>query len=100
MIWHLVRLDFSGVDDATRGDLERQLAELARLDVVGFLRIGRDLDQPDVTGLVTGFASEADLDAYRVHPDHVPVVDAIHAAGVATSRFDIATDDHVQELPA
>ncbi|MBW3621532.1 MAG: Dabb family protein [Actinobacteria bacterium] len=98
MIWHVVRFDFAGVADDLRDDLERQLRGLEDLDCVGFLRVGRDLDQPTVTGLVTGFADAGELDRYRTHPDHLPVVEAIRAAGVATSRIDIESDDDPRVL--
>lgn len=98
MIWHIVRFDFAGVDDAVRDDLERRLRGLDDLDCVGFLRLGRDLDQPSVTGLLTGFADAGELDVYRTHPDHLPVVDAIRAAGVGVSRVDVETDDAVEVL--
>ena len=98
MIWHVVRFDFAGVADDVRSDLERQLRGLDDLDCVGFLRLGRDLEQPTITGLLTGFADTAALDAYRTHPDHLPVVDAIRAAGVATSRIDVETTDDLEVL--
>lgn len=98
MIWHVVRFDFTGIDDDVRADLEERLAGLAALDCVGFLRLGRDLDQPTVSGLLTGFAGTAELDAYRDHPDHVPVVAAIRDAGVAVTRIDVETDDDLRVL--
>ncbi|MFP5309057.1 MAG: Dabb family protein [Actinomycetes bacterium] len=89
MIWHIVRFDFDGVDDAVRADLEAALAGLDTIDVVAVCHVARDLEQPSVTGLVTAFATHADLEAYRVHPEHVPVVDGLRAAGVVTTRIDI-----------
>lgn len=99
MIWHNVRFDFTGVDEDTRTSVEAALSGLADLDVVAFLRLGRDLDEPGFTGFITGFASYADLETYRTHPDHLPVVDAVRAAGVTGVRFDIETDDRVEDLP-
>lgn len=98
MIWHIVRFDFAGIGDDVRDDLETQLRALDGLDCVGFLRLGRDLEQPSVTGLLTGFADAGELDAYRTHPDHVPVVDAIREAGVAVTRVDVETDDDLAVL--
>lgn len=98
MIWHIVRFDFADIDDAVRDDLEEQLRGLDALDCVGFLRLGRDPDQPTVTGLLTGFADAGELDAYRTHPDHLPVVEAIRSVGVAVSRVDVETDDDLAVL--
>ena len=98
MIWHIVRFDFAGIGDDVRTDLEAQLRGLSSLDCVGFLRLGRDLDQPTVTGLLTGFADAGELDAYRTHPDHLPVVDASRDAGVAVTRVDVETGDDLAVL--
>lgn len=100
MIWHIVRFDFHGVADDVRERLEASLDGLTAIDEVAFLRLGRDLDDPAVTGLVTGFATAADLEAYRVHPEHVPVVEGLRDAGVGVVRLDLSTDDDVSELPA
>lgn len=99
MIWHIVRFDFTGVDAAVREDLEDRLEALGGLDEVAWLRLSRDLDDGQVTGLITGFATYEDLEAYRNHPDHVPVVAAIRESGVATARIDLETDDAVEDLP-
>lgn len=98
MIWHIVRFDFAGIGDAVRADLEDQLRRLEDLDCVGFLRLERDIEQTTVTGLLTGFAGTAELDEYRTHPDHLPVVEAIRANGVAVSRIDVETDDDLEAL--
>jgi hypothetical protein len=98
VIWHIVRFDFAGIADDVRDDLERQLLGLDELDCVGFLRVARDVEEPSVTGLVTGFGTADDLATYRTHPDHVPVVEAIRDAGVAVSRRDVETADDVPAL--
>lgn len=98
MIWHIVRFDFAGIADDVRTDLEAQLRDLDDLDCVGFLRLGRDLEQSTVTGLLTGFADAGELDTYRTHPDHLPVVEAIREAGVAVTRIDVETDDDLAVL--
>lgn len=98
MIWHIVRFDLGGVDEATRADIEASLAGLAALDEVAWLRVARDLEEPAVTGLITAFADADALAAYRVHPDHVPVVAHIRELGVPAVRFDIATDDDPSAL--
>lgn len=93
MIWHVVSFDLGDLDEPTRLEVETALADLAHLDVVSFLRSGRDVEAPSVTGLVVGLADEAALAAYRDHPDHLPVVRRIRELGVPVSRLDIATDD-------
>lgn len=92
MIWHIVRFDLSSLDDETRAGLEQQLADLTRLDEVAWLTVARDLDAPEVTGLVTLFASYEDLEAYRVHPQHVPVLERIRSLGIPVTRLDIEAD--------
>ena len=99
MIWHIVRFDFTGIDDAVRDDIESQLAALDGLDEVAWLRLGHDVEDPHVTGLITAFRTADDLEAYRVHPEHVPVVAAIQAADVAVTRIDMETDDDPDDLP-
>lgn len=96
MFWHIVRFDFTGVDEATRTDIEDQLAGLDALDEVAWLRLGHDVTDAEVTALVTGFATRDEYEAYRVHPDHVPVVMAIDTAEVARTAIDFETDDPVE----
>lgn len=93
MIWHVVRFEFGSLSEDVRAEVESQLAALADLDVVSFLRVGRDLEDPDVTGLIVGLADEAALAAYREHPDHVPVVQRIAELDVPRVRLDIVSDD-------
>jgi len=89
MIWHIVTFDMGAVDDATRTELEHRLAALAHLDVVRWLEVARDVDSPSTTGLLSVFASYDDLEAYRTHPDHVPVVEDIRGLGIPVSRLDV-----------
>lgn len=93
MIWHVVRFELGSLSEEVRTDVEAQLAALADLDVVSFLRVGRDIVDPSVTGLVVGLADEAALEAYRVHPDHQPVVQRITELEVPRVRLDIVSDD-------
>lgn len=99
MIWHVVRFDFADVDDEVRAEVEAGLEGLAEIAQVAWLRVGRDTEQPTVTGLMVGLRSEEDLATYRTHPDHVPVVERIRDLGVAASRFDIETADDPAALP-
>lgn len=96
MFWHIVRFDFSDVDEATRTDIEDQLAGLDSLDEVSWLRVGHDVTDAEVTAFVVAFATRDDYEAYRVHPDHVPVAMAIDTAEVHATRIDFETDDEVE----
>lgn len=89
MIWHIVRFDFSRLEPEVRADLDAQLAGLAELDMVAYLRVGPDLDDPGVTGLAVAFETKDELEAYRVHPDHLPVVAVIAAVDAAMVRIDM-----------
>ncbi|MFA9431245.1 Dabb family protein [Egicoccus sp. AB-alg2] len=93
MILHAVRFDCSGVDEADRREFEDGLAALADLDVVLWLRVGRDLTDPAVTGLLTAHADADALEAYRVHPDHQPSVQRVASLGIPATRFDIEVPD-------
>lgn len=99
MIWHIVRFDFSAIDAATREELEAALAGLTEMDVVEWLRVGRDVENPEITGLITALADEDALAAYRVHPQHTPVVARIRELGIPTVRVDLPTDDDPATLP-
>ena len=93
MIWHIVRFDCSGIDEERRREIEASLDELGAIDVVEWIRVSRDVEEPSVTGLITAFADEQALAAYRVHPEHVPVVERIRDLGLPTTRLDLASDD-------
>src|SRR5690606_272319 len=67
MILHSVRIDCSGVAEDDRRELEEGLAALADIDVVAWLRVGRDIVDPHITGLLTVHEDAAALEAYRVH---------------------------------
>jgi hypothetical protein len=99
VIWHVVRFDFTGVEEAERAEIEAELEALERLDEVAWLRVGRDLEDPAVTGLLTVFADPAALETYRTHPDHLPVVARIRGLGLGTVRLDLATDGAIDALP-
>jgi hypothetical protein len=99
MIWHIVRFDMGVLDEATRASLEDDLAGLAALDDVAWLRVARDVDDPATTGLMTAFVDYEALERYRVHPEHVPVVQRVRELGIPSVRLDIATDDDPATLP-
>lgn len=89
MIWHIVSFDMSAIEASVRVELERELEGLRELDVVAWLAVARDVDAPSTTGLITLFTSYDDLEAYRVHPDHVPVVQRIRDLGIPVTRLDV-----------
>lgn len=91
MLWHIVRFHFPAtVDDAARHALERDLALLDEvIDEVVWLAVARDLDDPAVTGLLTLFNDEHALASYRVHPEHVPVVERARALCDEIVRLDV-----------
>jgi quinol monooxygenase YgiN len=69
------------------------------LDVVRWLRVGRDIAEPQVTGLLSVHDDEAALEAYRTHPDHQPSITRTRELGITASRFDIETPDDAADLP-
>lgn len=99
MIWHIVRFEMESLDETARVELEDELRALARIEEVAWLRVSRDIDEPSVTGLITGFRDADALDVYRTHPDHLPVLERVRAHGVAATRLDIATEDDANDLP-
>lgn len=99
MIWHIVRFDMGAIDEVTRTSLEDDLAGLTALDDVAWLRIARDVDDPAMTGLMTAFADYEAIERYRVHPEHLPVVQRVRELGIPSVRLDIATDDDPATLP-
>lgn len=99
MIWHIVRFDMTHLDETVRREVEAALEGLDALDEVRWLRVARDIEEPGVTGLLTIFDDVDALASYRVHPDHVPVVERIRELGISATRLDIATDDAADDLP-
>lgn len=99
MIWHVVRFDFGSTPPTTRETIEAQLASLARIEAVAWLRVGRDLSNPDMTGLITVFHTVEDLEAYRSHPYHVPLATAIQESGIETVRLDLESADDASDMP-
>lgn len=101
MLWHIVRFRFAGdVEDGERVAFEDSLRGLAgRIDDLRLLRVARAVDEPDVTGLITGFADEAGLGNYRDHPAHVPVVARARELCAEITRLDVATADPPDALP-
>lgn len=99
MIWHIVRFDMTHLDETVRREVEAALGGLDALDEVRWLRVARDIEDPGVTGLITVFDDVDALASYRVHPDHLPVVERIRELGIGATRLDLATDDASADLP-
>lgn len=89
MIWHIVRFDLSALEEATRVGFEQMLAGLEELDPVAWVQVARDLDTPEVTGLVTLFTDREALETYRTHPQHLPVIERIRELGIPATRLDL-----------
>lgn len=99
MILHAVRIDCSGVSEDDRRELEEGMVALADLDVVAWLRVGRDIADPHITGLLTAHEDAAALQAYRDHPEHQPSLARLKRLGLPVTRFDIETPDDPTQLP-
>jgi heme-degrading monooxygenase HmoA len=99
VIWHIVRFDMTHLDETVRREVEASLEGMDGLDEVRWLRVARDVEDPGVTGLLTVFDDVDALARYRVHPDHVPVVDRVRDLGIGATRLDLATDDDAADLP-
>lgn len=92
MIWHIVRFDCRALEPAVRDDLAARLAALEALDCVTWLRVGPDIDDPAVIGLLSAFEDLEALETYRVHPDHLPVVARVKELGIPVERLDVDAD--------
>ncbi len=88
MLLHLVCFKYkAGVSDAERADHRSRLSTLRDLDGVIELKVGADVVRSPRsydTGLSVTFRDRAALDAYGVHPRHVPV-----------SQFGAGLSEHV-----
>lgn len=91
MIWHIVRFHFpEDVDDSARRALEDDIAALSgTVDELVWLAVGRDVDDPAVTGLLTVFEDAEGLAVYRDHPRHVPVAQRARELSDAITRIDM-----------
>ncbi len=101
MVWHIVRFRFhADMPDTVRAAFERDLRRLVdSIEQLVMLRVARSLDEPDVLGLLTGFASPEDLETYRAHPSHQPVLERAKELCTEITRLDFVTDDVPGALP-
>lgn len=100
MLWHIVRFRFpDDTDSAEREQFEADLAGLDAISAVRLVRVARDVDDPQVTGLITGFDDVDALAVYRDHPDHVPVVERARQLCESITRLDLPTGDDPAALP-
>lgn len=95
MLWHIVKFRFrEDVSREDRAGFETDLRNLAKLaEDVAVLRVSHSIDEPDVTGLITAFADAEALERYRIHPDHVPVVERAKQLCAEVVRLDVVTND-------
>lgn len=77
MLTHIVCFKYrADVPDDVRADHRERLAGLRTVEGVVELRVGADVVRSARsfdTGLLVTFLDRAGLDAYAVHPQHVPV---------------------------
>ena len=77
MLTHIVSFKYrSDVSEAVRDDHRQRLAALRSIEGVVELRVGADVvgsARSFDTRLLVVFKDRAGLDAYAVHPQHVPV---------------------------
>lgn len=101
MYWHVVRFRFpEDVDDRDRSMLEARIAELAgAIEEIRFLRVARAADEPEVTGLLSGFDDEAGYVVYRDHPLHAVVLEDVRAFVSEVTRLHVETADPSDALP-
>jgi len=105
MLKHVVMFVMKDTEDADRRrnaeKLESILAELpAQIPQIRHWEVGAHALAPSANAcdlvLISGFDSEADLDAYRVHPAHQEVVDFINRATSDRRAVDFWTE---RDLP-
>ncbi|CAN5198009.1 hypothetical protein BH20ACT9_BH20ACT9_20860 [soil metagenome] len=101
MVWHIVRFRFhADMPDTVRAAFERDLRRLVDgIEQLALLRVAPSLDEPDVLGLLTGFATLEDLETYRAHPRHRPVLERAGELCTEITRLDFVTDDVLEALP-
>lgn len=101
MLWHVVKFRLKpevGADQ--RAELTEALRGLAGVvETLRFIRVAPSIDEPDVVGLLTGFDDVDGLEAYKVHPAHVPVVALAQAVSAEIVRLDVETPDPPDALP-
>lgn len=100
MLWHIVRFTYAHTTtEAERVEHEAQLTGLLDgVEVVRFVRVGRDVNDPGVTGVIVGLDDEAALAVYKDHPNHVPVAKRGVELSEDVERIDFLTDDPVDAL--
>lgn len=101
MLWHVVKFRLRPeVDEAQRTEFEDLLNGLAgAIESLRFVRVAASIDEPDVVGLLTGFDDAAGLEAYKIHPAHVPVIRMAQALSAEIVRLDVETADPSDTLP-
>ena len=95
MVVHMVSFKYKpDVDEASRSQHRGRLSGLRDIDGIVDLRVGGDVVRSPRsydTGLVVTFRDRAALDAYQIHPRHVPIAQA----GAAQCESIVAVDFEV-----
>lgn len=101
MLWHVVKFRYkTEIDQTRRAAFEQMLRDLAGvIETLRFVRVGASIDEPDVLGLLTGFDDAEGLEAYKVHPAHLPVIAEAKAISADITRLDMFTGDEPGILP-
>lgn len=101
MLWHVVKFRYKPeIDAQRRAAFEDTLRGLAgAIESLRFVRVGPSIDEPDVVGLLTGFDDAGGLEAYKIHPAHLPVIAEAKAVSGEITRLDIETADPPDALP-
>lgn len=96
MINHVVLFKLKGYAEAEKEAVLRKLKEALeslkdKIEQVKYLEVGLNYElnakSYDVC-LISHFESVADLDAYRVHPEHLKVVDLVQETTVERAAVD------------
>lgn len=101
MLWHVVKFRLKpDVDARRRAAFEDMLRGLAgAVESLRFVRVAPSIDEPDVVGLLTGFDDAEGLEAYKIHPAHLPVIEEAKAVSAEITRLDVETADAPDTLP-
>jgi hypothetical protein len=94
MFFHVVRFDFTHLDEQQRQDLERQMFEFLKVPSVVAVRVGPDPYREGFTNMICAIERPEDLPTFRAHPIHDAFGVSIRAANVPPREIiDLETAD-------
>lgn len=101
MLWHIVKFIYRpDVSDEERTAAEDAIRGLPGLiEEIDFQRLGRSVDEDNVSAVVVGFADAEAMKTYDAHPAHVPAAERIDGLCAEVVRVDIVTDDEPGAIP-